>query len=431
MAYLLSPAAAVVVATFLLLVVPSVYGLIPHTDFTFRRRFVPARTSVLLHSAPATPDYEGRLPSDLSPASGENVEGEGSSTFVRPFRCGFSAIVGLPNAGKSTLLNALLSLRLSSTSRLPQTTRHAILGAVTSSEHATQILFLDTPGIIADPAYVLQEGMVNSVLRGMKGADVAILVTDVYGSDLPGTEWIEKLTIMGDRVVVVINKVDLVHDADAHDAENVLPLPILVQKWRALLPDCRAILPISAAAGSVDADPGLCALSDLLLASPSLSSSLRNIGRPLPGTYADPDALYIGVEDVLDFLPEGPPLYPEDTLTDRSERFVASEMVREGIFECLGAEVPYCCEARVLAFQMKRDKEGKNRIDVEAVIFVERESQVAIVVGKKGSMIKKVGIEARKLMEDFFECQIYLDLRVKVDKGWRKNENRLKDFGYM
>ena len=384
--------------------------------------------------------------------------------------------------GKSTLLNALLSDNLAIATSRPQTTRHAILGVMTT-EH-TQLCITDTPGIIGTPAYRLQEGMMDTVKGAVRDADVFLVVTDVYSgyekekndddSDTNngeeskqqhqkeeedgilgiGEEVLQKLQQSQRPVIVCVNKVDLAiskeerrksnKEDNASLAYNNTPIQALqtISKWRSVLPDAFAIIPTCAANGPND--PGVSMVRSILLSNDpnaDIGQSIRNLGRPVPGMFSNNNVM-ISREDAQGILPIGPPLYHEDFFTDRTDRFCASEIIRETIFESLKKELPYCCEVRVDTFdESKRyvdddaiiaggTKQGKSMIRIEATIFVERDSQKGIVVGKGGMKVKEMGIDARKKLQAFFDAKIFLQLRVKVDKNWRDNADRLKKYGY-
>lgn len=360
--------------------------------------------------------------------------------------------------GKSTLLNALLEDDLAIATSRPQTTRHAILGVLTT-EHA-QLCVTDTPGIIGSPAYRLQEGMMEAVRGAVRDADVFLVVTDVYSgaakkrsedgdgdddsemvddNDMGiGEEMLEKLRSSHRPVIVCVNKVDLVAERDGSGKKesvysNTPALAVqAVQKWRSVLPGAFAIIPTCAANGPDD--PGVVALRSMLLAndpSVDVGEAIRGLGRPVPGMFAG-GAHMISGEEARGILPVGPPLYHPDFFTDRTDRFCASELIRETLFLSLGKELPYCCEVRIESFdESKRDLDARAVIKIGATILVERDSQKGIVVGKGGQKIKDVGVDARKKLQDFFGCKVFLDLRVKVDKNWRNNADRLKQYGYM
>ena len=358
--------------------------------------------------------------------------------------------------GKSTLLNALLSDDLAIATPRPQTTRHAILGVMTNQW--SQLCITDTPGIIGTPAYGLQEGMMEAVRGAVRDADVFLVVTDVYsgitkrdkdaeGGDEEiveeenvlgiGEEMLAKLRKYEKPVIVCVNKVDLVaEERDGKKSSVYTNTPSraiqTIQKWRSALPDAFAILPTCAANGPDD--PGVAALRSILLANDpdaDVGRAIRDLGRPVPGTFSN-GAATLSTEDARNILPEGPPLYHPDFFTDRTDRFCASEIIREVLFGRLGKEIPYCCEVRVETFdESKRDLDRRAVIKIGATILVERDSQIGIVVGKGGTMIKDVGTDARKKLQEFLGTRIHLDLRVKVDKNWRNDEEKLKKYGYM
>ena len=343
--------------------------------------------------------------------------------------------------GKSTLLNAILADTLAITTNRPQTTRHAILGVMTSDY--SQVCLTDTPGIIEKTAYKLQEGMMDAVSGAVKTGDIFLVVTDAIESynivknrnnkDIEnvaqdegedpylgiGEDLVTKLRKYEKPVIVCVNKVDLV----AEDRSSVYvntPLKGIetIQKWRALLPDAFAILPTCAAAGPED--PGVVAVRSLLSANDpgvDVPAAIRGLGRPVPGMFCDNKPMLTN-EDAREILPIGPPLYDPDFFTDRTDRFCASELIRETLFERLGKELPYCCEVRIESFdESKRNfdydddngddtKRRKSMIRIEATILVERESQKGIVVGKGGKQIKEVGMDARKKLQKLFGAKV-------------------------
>ncbi len=294
-------------------------------------------------------------------------------------RAGYVAIIGKPNAGKSTLLNTILGQKLTITTPKPQTTRKRILGIL--SEENYQIIFLDTPGII-DPKYLLQEKMMKYVKHSVFDADIIIHIIDSTSQkeidDALSGEF-ERLYLGGKKKpsILLMNKIDLI------DEEAVKAVVAQVGKSRHYL----AGLAISALDGSFRP-----AIIDLLLA----------------------------------HIPEGPKFYPDDFVSDENERFFVTEIIREKILELYREEVPYSCE--VVIEDYKEREEGKYFI--AALIYVERDSQKSIVIGKGGIQIKKLGELARKDIEIFIEHPVYLELRVKVKDSWRSNERALNEFGY-
>lgn len=289
-------------------------------------------------------------------------------------KSGFVNILGNPNTGKSTLMNALVGEKLSIISPKVQTTRHRILGIVNGDDF--QIIYSDTPGILK-PNYKLQESMMSFVHTAMADADIILYVTDVTEKAGPGGEYIEKIKISGIPVIIIINKIDLSSQTELEE---------LVEKWHKNFPGSD-IIPVSA------------------LNSFNLDMLLKSI---------------------VSKLPCGEPYFPKDQLTDRYERFFASEILREKILKNYSREIPYSVEIEIENF---KEEEKINRIT--AIINVERESQKGIIIGHQGRMLKKTGTEARKDMEDFFGKKIFLELLVRVTKDWRNKPQELKRFGYM
>ena len=289
------------------------------------------------------------------------------------FKSGFVNIIGNPNVGKSTLMNQLVGERLSIITNKVQTTRHRILGIVTTPE--MQIVFSDTPGIL-NPAYELQSKMMDFVNEAFKDADIILYVVEPEDKQLINEDFNQKLQKVNVPVIVLINKIDTIGQDNLEE---------IVNYWHAQLPEAE-ILPISALAGF-------------------------NTGFLL--------------EKIKTLLPEGPMYYPEDQLTDKSERFIVNEVVRERILENYQQEIPYAVEVVTQRFIEEEDV-----IKIDADIYVERDSQKGILIGHKGSSLSKVGKEAREELEKFFGKKIYLKLFVKVKKNWRKKDIDLKRFGY-
>ena len=288
------------------------------------------------------------------------------------FKAGFVNIIGRPNVGKSTLLNTLMGEKLAITSSKAQTTRHRMFGILTKPHY--QIVFSDTPGAI-DPAYKLQEKMMGFVRSALEDADVILLMVALEDkNDHP--EVIEMALQVGAPVLFLINKTDLEKGSQTLDKTTY---------WKELYPDLEIIT--------------LSALEK------------KNTDKLL--------------DRILDLLPEHPAYFPEDEMTDKSERFICSEIIREKIFLNYKQEIPYSTEVEVTSF-----KEEKDIIKIEAEIYVERDSQKGIIIGKKAEGIKRVGTQARKDMEAFFGKKIHLETFVKVEKDWRKDERKLKRFGY-
>lgn len=288
-------------------------------------------------------------------------------------KSGFVNILGNPNVGKSTIMNALVGEKLSIISPKVQTTRHRILGIVNGEDF--QIVYSDTPGILK-PKYKLQESMMSFVQTALTDADIVVYVTDVSEkADMEG-EYLAKIRGSTVPVIIAINKIDLT-DQTALEA--------IVESWHKSFHQSD-IIPLSA------------------LKSFNLDVLLKSI---------------------LDKLPLGDPYFPKDQLTDRYERFFASEIIREKILLNYSKEIPYSVEIEIESFT-----EEKNLIKIRAIINVERESQKGIIIGHKGRMLKKVGTEARIDMEDFFGRKVYLELLVRVTKDWRNKPMLLKNFGY-
>jgi GTP-binding protein Era len=294
-------------------------------------------------------------------------------------KSGYVAILGLPNAGKSTLLNALLGQKIAITNKKPQTTRKKILGILSDKNY--QVIFLDTPGILS-PSYLLQEKMMEEVTLSANDADVILLLIDVkkdaLGRETFNQKFVMKILDKGKRkIVLLLNKIDLIHQ---NEAVRLLEHFESLNKFN-------AVIPISA----------------------TLIFNLDKLR-----------------ETIVDELPEGPSYYPEDIVADENERFFVSEIVREKILELYREEIPYSVE--VLISEFKEREENKDFISAE--IVVERDTQKAIIIGKGGTAIKKLGKIARKAVEDFLQREVFLELRVKVRKNWRSDENLLKQFGY-
>lgn len=288
-------------------------------------------------------------------------------------KAGFVNIVGNPNVGKSTLMNALLGERISIATFKAQTTRHRIMGIYNADD--MQIVFSDTPGVLK-PAYKLQESMLNFSESALTDADVLLYVTDVVETPDKHGDFLQKVENMEVPVLLLINKIDL---------SNQEKLTELVEAWHAVLPKAE-IIPISAAAKF-------------------------NIGYVL--------------KRIKELLPDSPPYFDKDQWTDKPARFFVSEIIREKILLYYDKEIPYAVEVAVDQF-----KESPKIIHIRAVIYVERESQKGIIIGHQGVALKKVSTEARKALEKFFGKAIYLETYVKVDKDWRSSEKELKNFGY-
>lgn len=289
------------------------------------------------------------------------------------FKSGFVNIIGNPNVGKSTLMNQLVGERLSAITPKVQTTRHRILGIVTEKDF--QIVFSDTPGIL-NPSYQLQEKMMDFVSDSFKDADVILYVVEPKDKVLQNENFNEKLKKIKTPLLILINKIDLTKQNELIEQ---------VEYWHKQFPEAE-ILPISALNGFN---------LDLLM------SKIKSL------------------------LPTGPMYYPEDQLTDRSERFIVNEVIREKILLNYQQEIPYSVEV-----ETDRFKEEEGIIHINSNIYVERDSQKGIIIGHKGSGLSKVGKEAREDLEKFFRKKIFLKLYVKVQKDWRKKDRDLKRFGY-
>jgi GTPase len=294
-------------------------------------------------------------------------------------RSGFVSIIGKPNAGKSTLMNALIGEKLSITTNKPQTTRKRVLGILSTEDH--QIIFLDTPGIL-DPEYLLQERMLSYVFSSVRDSDVALFLIDAK-ADPSGNQTLNDKTvaeILTNKVVkkvLLLNKIDLSSQAAIEKLMEEIKSKNLFEK----------IIPISA----------------------EKRFNLESV-----------------IEAIVEFLPEHPKYFPDDQLSDENERFFVAEIIREKIFEFYREEVPYSTEVIIEEF-----KERENSKDfISASIVVEKDSQKPIILGAKGESIKRIGQLSREAIEKFLQHEVYLELRVKVREKWRSNPNMLKSFGY-
>ncbi|MBQ8046311.1 MAG: GTPase Era [Prevotella sp.] len=323
-------------------------------------------------------------------------------------KAGFVNIVGNPNVGKSTLMNQLVGERISIATFKAQTTRHRIMGIVNTDD--MQIVFSDTPGVLK-PNYKLQESMLAFSESALADADILLYVTDVVENPEKNMDFLEKVQKMTIPVLLLINKIDELGSSSRSEVRdmkggsgseedgNAVAQPLkalsgkspdellseLVEKWHRLLPNAE-ILPISA---------------------------LNKFGTE------------VLLKRIHDLLPESPAYFDKDQLTDKPARFFVSEIIREKILLYYDKEIPYSVEVRVDSF-----KEAPQRIDIHAIIFVERESQKGIIIGHQGVALKKVGIESRKALERFFGKRINLETYVKVDKDWRSSQRELDSFGY-
>lgn len=288
-------------------------------------------------------------------------------------KAGFVNIVGNPNVGKSTLMNQLVGEKISIATFKAQTTRHRIMGIVNTED--MQIVFSDTPGVLK-PNYKMQEMMLQFSESALADADILLYVTDVIEKPEKNTDFLEKVAKMQIPVILLINKID---------ESDQKTLVALVEKWHGLLPKAE-ILPISA--------------------------------KNKFGT----DVL---MKRIKELLPESPAYFDKDQLTDKPAKFFVSEIIREKILRYYDKEVPYSVEVVV-----ERFKEDEKKIHINAVIYVERDSQKGIIIGHQGQALKKVSTEARKSLERFFDKKIFLETFVKVDKDWRNSQKELKHFGY-
>lgn len=288
-------------------------------------------------------------------------------------KAGFVNIVGNPNVGKSTLMNQLVGERISIATFKAQTTRHRIMGIVNTDD--MQIVFSDTPGVLK-PNYKMQEMMLAFSESALADADVLLYVTDVIENPEKNMEFLERVKKMQIPVLLLINKID---------QSDPKKLGDIVEKWHSLLPNAE-ILPISAKNKFG---------TDMLL------------------------------KRIKELLPESPAFFDKDQLTDKPARFFVSEIIREKILLYYDKEIPYSVEVRV-----ERFKEDENRIHINAVIYVERDSQKGIIIGHQGIALKKVNTESRKALEKFFDKKIFLETFVKVDKDWRSSQRELDAFGY-
>ena len=291
----------------------------------------------------------------------------------QPHKAGFVSIVGNPNVGKSTLMNAWVGEKLSIITPKAQTTRHRILGILNAENY--QLVLSDTPGVIK-PSYEMQSSMMDFVKTALEDADVLIYMLEIGEKQMKDEQLFEKIQRLSIPVIVLINKIDTADQASLIQS---------VAHWQDQFPKAK-VFPISASEG-------------------------------------------FSVKEVLDYiitlLPPSPPYFPKDQMTDKSERFFVNEAVREQILQNYDKEVPYAVEVMTEEF-----KEEEKIIKIRSVIMVERETQKGILIGHKGGALKKVGVGARKKLQAFFAKKVHLELYVKVNKDWRSNERQLKRFGY-
>ena len=288
-------------------------------------------------------------------------------------KSGFVNIIGNPNVGKSTIMNAMVGEKLSIITSKSQTTRHRIMGIVNTDNY--QIVYSDTPGILK-PNYKLQEKMMGFVGTAFEDADIMLYITDVVETLDKNQRYIERLAKIDVPILLLINKIDLTNQEE---------LEKLVDIWQKILPKAE-IMPISA---------------------------INNFNL---------DQVF---KRIIELLPEGPPYFPKDSLTDKTERFFVSEIIREKVLLNYQKEIPYSVEIEVEEF-----KDTDKLLRIMATIHVVRPSQKGIIIGHKGQALKKLGTEARKDIEDFFGKKVYLELHVKVSKDWRDKDRSLRNFGY-
>ena len=288
-------------------------------------------------------------------------------------KSGFVNIIGNPNVGKSTLMNAMVGEKLCLVTAKAQTTRHRIMGIVNGEDF--QIVYSDTPGILK-PVYRLQQNMMNFVDSAIGDADIILYVTDTVEKPDKNMDYVSKLSQLACPVIIVINKIDISSQEKVRE---------LMAWWQEKVPAALVI--------------------------PASAQENFNL-----------DAI---LNAVVERLPESPAWYDKDTFTDRNLRFFASEIIREKILLNYKDEIPYSCQVEIESF-----KEGEERYDISAIIYVMRDSQKGILIGKKGAALKKTGTAARIEMEDFFQKKVFLQLLVKVDPDWRENRRELRKFGY-
>lgn len=288
-------------------------------------------------------------------------------------KSGFVNILGNPNVGKSTLMNELVGEKLAIITSKAQTTRHRIMGVFSGDNF--QIVYSDTPGIL-NPKYKLHEVMMKSISSALVDADLILYVTDVTEKPDKNQKILDNLRSKNVPVLLIINKIDLA------DQESVKQLDLL---WKEILPEAEII--------------------------PASALHKYNTGNIL--------------SRILELIPEGPPYYPKDTLTDRPERFFISEIIREKLILAYRQEIPYSVEVSIDSF-----KETEKLVKIRAIIYVIRDSQKGIIIGHRGKALKNVGIEARADIEKFLDKKVYLELFVKVNKDWRNKTGQLRNFGY-
>lgn len=393
------------------------------------------------------------------------------------FKSGFISIIGNPNAGKSTLMNAMLGQNLSIVSPKPQTTRHRILGVLTNTTY--QLVFSDTPGML-EPAYKLQEAMMESVRTAAGDADVVCLVSDVYGEPLADNKVMQKLLVTGRPVVVIVNKVDIVSgggDATWGVVSNGTGMGVPMgaalsmeaaassvpgtskPKRRLLLRRTEKVNPVSAPSNLSLSEQYEKEMADARIQAQaqeqeSASEGDGNGKKKKPTALSVPQLISLwaqrlprakvvcvsamerwGIDELqellVSMLPRGPKYFPSDVLTNRDERFFSSEIIRESLLHCYQDELPYSCEVTIDSFQDKAGQTTNGLAVIEATIVASRDSQKAILIGKGGSKLKELGTVARQRLEQFLDRKVFLSLRVKVDEEWRASTEALERYGYM
>lgn len=406
----------------------------------------------------------------------DRIEDETLGPQEGDFKSGFVSILGNPNVGKSTLINALLNETLCIVSPKPQTTRHRILGVLTDKNY--QLVFSDTPGMI-EPAYKLQEAMMDSVRGAVGDADVILLVSDVYGEPLVDKTIMEKLMVTSRSILVVVNKVDMIHgdtagiieeaaaetassnaatDAAAAAAISAAATANAIQQEAALAATMESKISFkrklllrrsSTAARNSDLDPALAATSSDGNKDGEDSNTKEKVEKkPKIKTIAELTALWakrlpraevvpisaankLGIDHVLTrilaHMQQGPKYFTQDTLTNRDERFFTGEIIREAVFHIYKDEVPYSCEVVIDSF---KDKTPTLSV-IEACIVVSKESQKAILIGRGGLKLKELGIAARSKLESFLMRKVFLSLHVRVDEDWRASSDALAKYGYV
>ncbi len=292
------------------------------------------------------------------------------------FKCGYVALCGAPNVGKSTLLNRLVADKVAITSPKPQTTRHRLLGVVNLPR--AQILFLDTPGLM-DPKGLLNENLIKAAVSALHDADAVVWLVTPQEQKFEQEVILSHLRLISQPLIIAINKIDTV------PKPKLLPL---LEYYHTLRPEAPAV-PIAALTG---------------------------------------DGLTHLLNEIVDRLPASPPLFPTDLLTDQTERFLAAEFIRERVFHHTSQEIPYAAAVKIEEFD---ETQRPRLVKIRAVIYVERDSQKAIIIGKKGSMLKIIGQEAREELEKLLDAKIFLELWVKVWKNWRKDPRALRELGYV